>query len=70
MKTFAHHDAEGNIHALVTVSGEKMAMLTPKAGHFVTQIDHSESMDVEAVWKMAKGMKIPVPRVSGSKKKG
>lgn len=75
MKTFAHHDDKGNIRALVTVNGEKTAMLTPKAGQFVTQIDpvkmdSPEAMDVAAIRKMAKGMKIPVPRVSGPKGKG
>lgn len=74
MRTFAHHDSNGNVLALVAVNGEKMAMLTPKAGQFVTEIDpvkmDSETMDVPAIRKMAKGMKIPVPRVSRSKGKG
>jgi hypothetical protein len=37
MKTFAHPDEDGNVLALVTVSGPKAAMLTPRAGQFVTQ---------------------------------
>lgn len=69
MKTFAHHDANGNIHALVTVNGEKTAMLTPKAGQFVSQIDPammaSETMNVADIRKMAKETKVPVPKVSG-----
>ena len=73
MKSFAHHDAKGNVRALVTVNGAKMAMLRPKAGQFVTQIDpvkmDSQKMDVAAIRKLAKGMKIPVPRFSGSKGK-
>ena len=71
MKTFAHHDATGNVRALVTVNGSKIAMLTPKAGQFVTQIEpvkmDSQKIDVAAIRKMAKGMRIPVPRLSGSK---
>jgi hypothetical protein len=71
MKTFAHHDANGNVRALVTVTGAKMAMLTPKAGRFVTQIDpiklDPETTDITALRKTARGMKIPVPRSSGSK---
>jgi hypothetical protein len=70
MKTFAHHDEDGNVRALVTVSGPKAVMITPKAGHFVTRIDSVEidprKMDIAAIRKIAKGMKIPTPRFSGS----
>lgn len=70
MKTFAHHDEDGNVRALITASGPKTAMLTPKAGQFVTQIDSVEidprKMDIAAIRKIAKGMKIPTPRFSGS----
>jgi hypothetical protein len=73
MKTFAHYDAEGNVRALITVNGGKMAMLTPKAGQFVTEIDPVEmdpqKMDIAAIRKMANGMKIPPPRFSGAKGK-
>jgi len=73
MTTFAHHDAKGNVRALVTANGRKTVMLTPKPGEFVTQIDPGkmdlEKLDVAAIRKMAKGMKIPVPKASGSKGK-
>jgi hypothetical protein len=70
MKTFAHHDEDGNVRALVTVSGPKTAMVTPQAGQFVTQIESVEidpwKMDIAAIRKMARGMKIPTPRFSES----
>lgn len=73
MKAFAHHYENGNVCALVTASGSKVAMVRPEAGQFVTQIDSVEidprNMDIAAIRKMAKDMKIPVPRFSGSKGK-
>jgi hypothetical protein len=45
-------------------------MITPKAGHFVTQIDPLEidpqKMDIATIRKITKGMKIPTPRFYGS----
>jgi hypothetical protein len=71
MRTFAHHDANGNVRALITINGGKMAMLTPKAGQFVTEVDPVEmdprKMDIAAVRKMTKKMKIPPPQFFSAK---
>jgi hypothetical protein len=71
MRTFAYHDENGNVSALVTASGPKVAMITPKAGQFVTEIDSMGvdplNMDIAEIRQIVKEIRIPVPRFPGSK---
>ena len=59
MKLFVHHDSKGAIRSIVTVNGPKQfqAMLTPKAGLLVAEVEGMEikpRASVEELRKIAK----------------
>jgi len=58
MKIYAHYDSSGNIHSLITSSGEKglNAMLSPEPGLSVAEIEGlklDDDRDVDAIRKIA-----------------
>jgi hypothetical protein len=74
MKLFVHHDATGAIRSIVTVNAPTQfhAMLTPKAGLLVAEVDSTEiksGASVEELRKIAKDRMVVTPnRVKLTKK--
>jgi hypothetical protein len=74
MKLFVHHDATGAIRSIVTVNAPKQfqAMLTPKAGLLVAEVEGTEIKpgdSVEELRKIAQAHKVATPnRVKLTKK--
>ena len=66
MKLFVHHDATGVIRSMVTVNAPRQfqAMLTPKAGLLVAEVEGTEikpGVSVEELRKIAQAHKVATP---------
>lgn len=76
MKTYVHHDQEGNIKGVIGLNGPDNAglMLTPKEGLLVAEVKDIEfkstTVTREDLEKMVKDYKIPVPKPYSIGKKG
>ena len=66
MKLFVHHDATGAIRSIVTVNAPSQfnAMLTPKTGLLVAEVEGTEikaSATVEELRKIGKAQRVVTP---------
>ena len=73
MKLFVHHDETGAIRSIVTVNAPEQfhAMLTPKAGLLVAEVEGTEikpDASVEEIRKIAKNHVVTPKRVKLTRK--
>ena len=66
MKLFVHHDATGAIRSMVTINAPSQfnAMLTPKTGLFVAEVEGTEikaGASVEELRKIGKAQRVVTP---------
>jgi hypothetical protein len=66
MKLFVHHDATGAIRSIVTVNAPSQfrAMLTPKTGLLVAEVEGTEikaGASVEELRKIGKAQRVATP---------
>ena len=69
MKTYAHHDSDGNIKSLINVNapGNAGLMLTPKAGLFVSELEDikfkTKTPETEELHEIARSYKVVTPHL-------
>lgn len=74
MKVFVHHDSTGAVHSLIVVNApaDRMPMLTPEAGLFVSEVEgeipgltaEPDKRDLKAIGRIAETLRVatPIPR--------